>query len=63
MDDFIRFRITQLHGNDMPEAYFRFVERVIEQAWADYSMAGCPFGPTDHGLTIWCEFDQVARNN
>lgn len=63
MRNFIRFRIAQFRDKDMPDAYYRFVERIFEQAWAEYVEAGSPFGLSEQGLTIWFEFDQIARSN
>lgn len=63
MHDFIRHRITQSLDENMPDAYYRFVARIMEEAWEDYERAGRPFGDSDRGLTIWYEFDQTARRN
>lgn len=63
MQEFIRLRIFQSLDENMPEAYYRFVERIFQEAWADYEKAGRPFGDSDRGLTIWYEFGQTARRN
>lgn len=59
----IRSMLPTLLGDDLPEAYIRFIERTYREALAEYEEAGKPFGDEEAALALWVEFDRIARPN
>jgi hypothetical protein len=59
----IRTMLPTVLGEDLPEAYIRFIERTFKEAWAEYVAAGKPLGSSDAALALWVEFDRSARRN
>lgn len=63
MQESDRKRLARTLQSDMPDAYYRFVERVMAEARDAYVRAGEPLGSSDVALAIWFEFGEGARTN